>query len=122
MLGLIIVLGDSTDGISTTVGITILGTTAVFIIHGIMEVPGHSMILGTMVDTTEVGMVDTHTTHIMPVGTVVSDGIHIIITTIITQDTFPADLQTRITSEVRDIRLVLTGLQLEAARLEAVQV
>ena len=50
MLGLIIVLGDSTDGISTTVGITILGTTVVFMILGTMEAHGDSTPLGTTAD------------------------------------------------------------------------
>lgn len=79
MHGHIIALGDSTDGIITTAGTMTLGTTAGMTL-GITEVPGASTTLGTMADGTADG------THIiliiMPDGTVVSDGIHTIITTI----------------------------------------
>ena len=60
MHGLIIVLGDSTDGTTTAIGMAV-GTTL-----GTMEAPGDSMTLGT----TEVSMADgAHIIHIMQVGT-----------------------------------------------------
>lgn len=72
MPGHIIVLGDSTDGVSTTAGSMILGTTAGSMILGTTEVPGVSTTLGIMADITvdfmvagmEVGMV----TRTMPAG------------------------------------------------------
>ena len=60
MHGLIIVLGDSTDGTTTAIGMAV-GTTL-----GTMEAPGDSMTLGTTEDSMADGA---HIIHIMQVGT-----------------------------------------------------
>ena len=111
--GHITVHGDSTDGTITAAG-TIHGITEDSTTLGITEAHGGSMTLGTMVD-------GIHTTHIMQDGMAASAGILTIITTI-TQATFQAVLQTRTTSEARDIRQDPKDLlQAEAALCEAEQ-
>ena len=121
MHGHITVLGDSTDGITTTAGTMTTGTMEDGTTHGTTAAPGDSTIHGTMADGTEVG---THTTHIMLDGTAESDGIRTIITTIIMDISITLeDLQTRIISEARDIRPAQKDfLQAEAALSEADQV
>ena len=112
--GHITVHGDSTDGTITAAG-TIHGIMEDSTTLGITEAHGVSMTLGTMVD-------GIHTTHIMQDGTAASDGTLIITTIIITQATFQAVLQTRTTSEARDIRQDPKDLlQAEAALCEAEQ-